>query len=186
MKFTRKTAKFLNDLALLAYIISSAIDILITRSISSEEGFSNWYVHQIFFVIVLVAIVLEVFLPLSDEEIQKKYVEAGKSVGDALSYIYMGICGNFEEMLEKWMHWEKEYAVRGYKILPVDDFVEYARGGTLKGLGIKRQVDEEPIFHAEIVKKEFPTYGAQVTIDSVSKEGAVSGTYVLPSTKSKS
>lgn len=185
MKFTRKTAKFLSRISFWAYILSNLIDMLITKMITGQVDISCYRMHLIFWFVMMLGFILEKYLPLSlsDEEVQKKYVEAGKSMGDALSYIYMGRCGGFEEMLENWAYWEREYAVRGYKTLPVDDFIEYARGGSLEGLNIKRQADEEPIFHAEIVKKILPIYEAQVTIDSVGEGGALSGTYVLPSTK---
>ncbi|MEK9180000.1 MAG: hypothetical protein AAB897_01130 [Patescibacteria group bacterium] len=93
---------------------------------------------------------------LSDKTLQKRYVHAGSIFGYAVSYIYMGECVGFKKLLRRWTRWEKEYARRGYRTLPLDAFVDCGgRGTPLNGLGIRREADENPIFHAKIYRQRF-------------------------------
>lgn len=85
---------------------------------------------------------------MTDKQVEKRYTEAGRIFGDAVSYIYMGECVGFDGLLSKWAKWEVEYAKRGYRTLPVDDFY----GMSLEDLGVKRAKGEEPILHAEIYR----------------------------------
>jgi len=93
---------------------------------------------------------------LTDKQVEKRYVKVGATFGDAVSYIYMGECVGFEKLLAKWEKWEAEYAKRGYRTLPLDDFVSYGGYGTplkgLKGLGEKRVEGEDVILHAKIYR----------------------------------
>lgn len=93
-------------------------------------------------------------IKLSDKRLEKRYVKAGDLFGDTVSYIYMGKCVGFDQLLKKWAKLEKEYAKRGYKTLSLASFVAYGGYGVeLKGLGVKREKDEEPILHAEIYRR---------------------------------
>ena len=93
---------------------------------------------------------------LTDKQVEKHYVKAGAIFGDAVSYIYMGECVGFEKLLAKWAKWEAEYVKRGYRTLPVDDFVSYGGyGAPLKDLGVKRTDGEEPVFHAKIYREVY-------------------------------
>lgn len=93
---------------------------------------------------------------LPDKMVEKKYIKAGAAFGDAVSYIYMGRCVGFEKLFENWRKWEAEYARRGYHTVSLDDFIEYGGyGKTIKKLGIKRQQDEKPVFHAEIYRQKY-------------------------------
>lgn len=86
----------------------------------------------------------------TDKQVEKRYVAAGATVGDALSYGYMGKCVGFDSFVKKFNRWEKEYARRGYKTITCEDFEKYGGYGIpLKGLGIKRDESEKPIFHSE-------------------------------------
>ena len=90
---------------------------------------------------------------MTDKHVEKRYVEAGRIFGDAVSDLYMGEGTAFADLLAKWEKWEAEYAKRGYRTLRVNDFVAY--GGyqiPLKDLGTKREEGEEAVFHAEIYK----------------------------------
>ena len=96
------------------------------------------------------------FAQLSDEEVITKYIDAGAAFGDAVGFIYNDECANFREMFEEWEKWEREYVKRGFRSIPLDYFVMF--GGfekPLKGLRIKRENFEEPIFHAQRFRERF-------------------------------
>lgn len=125
---------------------------------------------------------------LTDKQVEKKYVGAGGTFGSAVSFIYMGECIRFADMLTKWEKWEDEYAKRGYRTLPVDDFVGYGGyGKPLRNLGARRATGERPVSHARIYRKRYlgkiqPAVNlAELTNPSVSRSQL--GTYVIPSTK---
>lgn len=82
--------------------------------------------------------------------VQWRYVDAGSAFGDAVSHLaYRGECVGFDEMRKTWGFWEREYARRGYRTLPLKVFVEHGGfGGPLTGLGEKRTEAEEPILYA--------------------------------------
>lgn len=135
---------------------------------------------------------------LSDKQVEKRYAEAGRVFGDAVSYIYMGECVGFEGLLAKWAKWEKEYAKRGYRTIPIDDFIEYGGyGKSLTGLGMRWEQNEEPIFHAEIYREHYlgkisPAVNLQKLMKPESHDPNSTeppepkmqmGTYFLPSTK---
>ncbi len=93
---------------------------------------------------------------LTNRQVEKRYVNSGCVFGDAVSYLFFGECEDFESMLRKWANWEREYANRGYRTLPIDDFI--AAGGygkELTGIGTKRLPDEQAVFHAEIYRTKF-------------------------------
>ncbi|TSC80051.1 MAG: hypothetical protein G01um101429_255 [Parcubacteria group bacterium Gr01-1014_29] len=131
--------------------------------------------------------------------VKREYVKTGTAFGDAVSYIYMGKCVGFDELFEKWKKWEAEYAKRGYRTIPLDDFIAYGGGyvAKLEGIGVKRQVGEEAVLHAERYEQRYQ--GKEKTLvdtpnvmimetDSLDKKKKiktpmVSGTYELPTTK---
>lgn len=89
---------------------------------------------------------------LTDKQVEKRYIKAGEIFGDALSYGFMGECSGFKRMLAKWEKWEAEYIKRGYRTLPIDDFIDYGGYGVplpLKDIWKKRDKNEKPIFHAK-------------------------------------
>ena len=91
---------------------------------------------------------------LTDKQVEKRYVKAGAIFGDAVSYIYMGECVGFDKLLAKWEKWEAEYTKRGYRTLPLYDFVAYGGYGTsLKGLGEKYAEHEDVVLHAKIYRE---------------------------------
>ncbi len=59
---------------------------------------------------------------LTDDEVQKIYKRTGEIFGCAVSYLYMGEAVGFENMLNTWAFWEREYARRGFVTLSVNVF----------------------------------------------------------------
>ena len=115
-------------------------------------------------------------------QVEKRYVETGQIFGNAVSYIHMGECVGFARMLAKWEKWEAEYAKRGYRTLPVDDFVAYGGyGKPLKDIGVKRADGEDPIFHAQIYREIY--LGKIQPAVNFSEPTTQMGTYFIPSTK---
>ncbi len=123
---------------------------------------------------------------LPDSFVKKKYVDAGATFGYAVSYLYLGECAGFEALLNKWAEWEEEYAHRGFKTVSLDRFGEFGGYGKPidEVLGRKREVDEEPIFHAQIYREKFlgkvlPAINLKELLNGVPQ----SGEYILPSTE---
>ena len=81
-------------------------------------------------------------------------MEAGRVFGDNLSYIFLGKCVEFEKNLDKLISWELEYAKRGFKTIPLNEFVEFGRyGKDIKNiLGKKRDAGEKPLYPAQNYK----------------------------------
>ncbi len=77
--------------------------------------------------------------------------------GDAISCLYMGKCIGFEGLFDEWAFWEREYTRRGFITISMDDFT--AAGGYGKPithlLFKRRDVDEEPILHAERYRERY-------------------------------
>ncbi len=125
---------------------------------------------------------------LSDEAVERRYVDAGSIFGAAVSYLYMGECSGFKRLLSKWEKWENEYVRRGFRTLSIDAFID--RGGygvALEGLGEKRNELEEPVFHARIYRERYlgkvtPVFNPWNLME---KDGpkVATGNYVLPSTE---
>ena len=126
---------------------------------------------------------------IKDENLEKKYLNAGADFGDAVSMIYMGECIGFEDLLNKWAELEREYANRGFRTVTLDEFVSYGGyGQEIKTLGQPRLENEKPIFHAELYRKHFLGKMALINGPSPVEEcfrtgKAVTGTYMVPSTK---
>ena len=131
---------------------------------------------------------------LTDKQVEKRYVKAGAIFGDAVSYIYMGECVGFDKLLAKWEKWEAECAKRGYRTLPLDDFVSYGGYGTPpKGLGEKHTEHEDVILHAKIYREVYlGRIRPDVNVSELMRpfepnetpESRIQvGTYFIPSTK---
>ncbi len=92
----------------------------------------------------------------SDKRVQKYYIESGCYFGDAVSYIYMGECIGFADLLADWAKWELEYAKRGYRTFSIDDFIELGGyGQPIKDVGIKRAQGEDAVYHAETYRQVY-------------------------------
>lgn len=123
---------------------------------------------------------------LPDKDLEEKYVKAGGQFGSAVSYIYMGECVGFEDMLNKWADLEKEYAARGFRTVSLDDFVSYGGYGTeITNLNQAREVGEGPIFHAELYREHFlGKMGVSNIIQNAFETGEPQfGNYAVPSTE---
>lgn len=117
------------------------------------------------------------------------YLKAGEIVGDAVSYSYMGEAVGFRENFEKWATWEREYSKRGFRTLSLDDFIVY--GGMGKPIdhliAVKRTPHEEPIFHAEIYRREYlGKIQPALDLDLLVNHGVPqTGIYAVPSTENQ-
>lgn len=126
---------------------------------------------------------------IRDEKLEEKYIEAGGAFGDAVSYIYMGECIGFEDLLGKWEDLEKEYAKRGFKTVTLDEFVSFGGyGKKIETLGKPRREDEKPVFHAELYRKHYLGKMALINgpspVEECMRTGKVmTGTYMVPTTK---
>ncbi len=124
---------------------------------------------------------------LSDLKIRKKYIEAGASFGSAVSVIYMGECIGFRARLDRFEGLEWEYARRGFRTVSVDDFVEFGGGyvGSIDHLlDQKRDVGEQPVYHARLYREHFlGRVSPALDLDALVRDGSAQcATYVLPST----
>jgi len=125
---------------------------------------------------------------LPNSFVRKKYVDAGKNFGNAVSYIYFGESTNLGELGKKWGKWEKEYAERGFRTISLDRFIEF--GGYDEPiddlLNQKRESGEDPIFHSDIYLEKYFGKVKPVIDIAAFKEGTKrtqSGTYELPTTE---
>ena len=123
---------------------------------------------------------------LSDKEVQDKYAEAGAEFGDADSYSVCGEVAGLEAMLLNLVKWELEYSRRGYRTISINDFIDYGGygrlyGKSLKGLGIKREINEKIVLHADIYRKRcFKKTKPVIDIVEIFKTGkAQSGTRII-------
>src|SRR3990172_1916216 len=123
---------------------------------------------------------------LPDFAVEYRYVQAGANFGDAVSYLYMGECTGFKELLNKWAGWEEEYARRGYKTLSLDKLT--GLGGYGKSIddviGQKRDKGEKPLFHAQIYREKFlGKVSPAVNLEKLMKGEMQCGEYEFLSTK---
>jgi len=85
-----------------------------------------------------------------DDRLVNKYIEAGNEFGDAVSYLpSMGKCVGFNKLCRKWQNLEVKYAALGYRTIELNDFVKHGGYGVdiSNKIKVRRDVDEEPIFH---------------------------------------
>lgn len=84
--------------------------------------------------------------------IEHYYLKTGKDFGDAASYlVVMGPCIGFKKIMRRWGRWEREYSRRGYRTIPLDEFVDMGGyGGHVhkEDLEVNRREGEKPILHA--------------------------------------
>jgi hypothetical protein len=85
---------------------------------------------------------------MTDEQVEDRYARAGDNFGFAASVADWDGEFSFNWLLSRWEKWEAEYAKRGFRTLPVDDFTYFGDNKIVEGLGIKREEGEDPVFHA--------------------------------------
>ena len=66
---------------------------------------------------------------LSTKLVKKIYLSHAASLGDALSYSYMGKCVGYKEMVKNEYLWRQELKSRGYKGLTSDEMISYGGYG---------------------------------------------------------
>ncbi len=121
----------------------------------------------------------------NDEKVQA-YVMAGGEFGSAVSYIYLGECVGFTELLEHWETTERAYAEMGFRTLSIDDFRGFGGYGIDIDplLRVPRKKGEEPVYHAAYYRDHF--LGKVSMSEAVTRafQGEASvGTYEVPSTE---
>jgi hypothetical protein len=116
--------------------------------------------------------------------LQKRYLDTGLTFGEAVSYIYLGECIGFKRILRNLEDLEREYAKRGFRTISIDDFEDCGgHGKSLEKLvGLKREPEEEPIYHAKLYKENFLGIQSDI-INRVMKGETVIGIYERPSTE---
>ncbi len=126
---------------------------------------------------------------LSDSQVTKQYVKAGASFGDLVSYLYMGECVSFEQLLNKWDKWEQEYANRGFRPISLDRFIGLGGYNTPIDdiIGQKRNENEQLIFHAQLYKEKYlGKIVPVIDLEKMIKAGKSQvSEYTLPSTEIK-
>ena len=99
------------------------------------------------------------FLP--DKMVELAYRKNGLRLGAMLSYLSHGKPVGFGWILRKTAFWEKEYARRGYRTLPIVSFDSFEDAGgwgkPLPPLGTKRESQEKAKLPANDFFKNYPT-----------------------------
>jgi len=97
------------------------------------------------------------------DAIVQRYREFGQDLGDSLSYAYLGnsqICSrnkvmSYRESIDQLDELEIAYAALGYRIIPLDDWIDH--GGYGKSLErlwlVKRQAGEKPVFTKDMLAR---------------------------------
>lgn len=119
-----------------------------------------------------------------DEKVIEAYLTAGAQFGDVVSYLYMGECVGFEELLAKWEVAERAYAALGYRTLSIDDFEQLGGWGKPVELYVARQEGEEPVYHAAYYRQNY-LHKVKPAIDfaELVKGHVQSGNWAVPTTK---
>ncbi len=88
---------------------------------------------------------------ITDSKVQENYLTAGESFGTLIYLRPEGEQERFNEHLDEYVRWEKIYSDRGYKTVPLLQFVQ---GNNVTGLlGKRRNPGEDPILHGENYKR---------------------------------
>jgi len=88
-------------------------------------------------------------LPPTDAFITRAYVLAGWEFAECISETLVTPRRDLDEVLRSYEEVEQLYADRGFRTLPIDDFVRHASWGEpLRGVGLKRPKGEGAVLHA--------------------------------------
>ncbi len=119
-------------------------------------------------------------IAMTDPEVMRKYHIAGGDLGEMVSYGFMGECLYFKNYLAAWERWEKIYAARGFRTIPLKEFVDSGAGFTPapNGLGVHRSPGEVPVFYAVIYRKKY--LGKLKPVVNLSKNEIQSGEWTPP------
>ena len=121
----------------------------------------------------------------SDAAVIRKYSASGRVFGYAVSFVSpMGECVGFEELLNEWDFWERHLLLRGYRSLPIDDFVQYGGYGIALP-PIEKSSPESPcLSHAEIYRQMFlGKIGPAMDFGQMEEGQVYTGTFIEPSTR---
>lgn len=79
----------------------------------------------------------------------KRYVRAACAVADETIHDYPSSEAHFHWLCSEWVFWEQLYAQRGYRIFPLDLFINYQMmKERIVALGTKRDAGEGVVYHA--------------------------------------
>lgn len=117
---------------------------------------------------------------MSDKSVEEKYLFEGGVFGDVVSYGYLGECVGLERFLDVWERWEYIYAARGYRTIPLKQFVEYGGGfrACCDGIGVKRAGGEAPVYHAQEYRNKH--LGKMDPVVDLSKNEIQRGEWIPP------
>lgn len=122
-------------------------------------------------------------------QIINNYITAGRIFGSSVGDLgAIGQHSEFHKHLDIWEKAEKKYADLGYRTISINKFTKYGSYGTSIDdlLYIKRENDEEPIYHAEIYEMFFKDYMKTGFVqECFSSDKICSGEWYPPSTESK-
>ncbi len=91
---------------------------------------------------------------MTDKQIERRYLKAGRVFGAAVNYSHTAKGVKFLDLFNNWKALESEYARRGYRTIPLGDFVCYGGYGLIpKNVGEKRSEGEEAVLYTEILWK---------------------------------
>lgn len=86
---------------------------------------------------------------MSDALIIREYVLTGWDFATEVSQVTVQEKRSKGTLLLAWEIAEKRYSDRGFRTIPLDDFVKYATlGVSLRGVGFRREEEEMVILHA--------------------------------------
>ncbi len=94
---------------------------------------------------------------VSDAFVQDHYHFYGAMFGDAVSYLPLGECVDFQERFEAWTFWEDAYSKRGFRTISIDNFVKIGGWGddATPLLGQRRDPEESVVLHSERYRERY-------------------------------
>jgi hypothetical protein len=113
------------------------------------------------------------------------YVRSGLEFGEAVSYLHLGECDGFEELLNAWEDAERAYVEAGFRSLPIDTFISAVveTDKPLEGLFQRRDEGEEGVFHAPYYRENFlGQVVPAVDLDTYLRAETTPSRFSLPST----
>lgn len=116
--------------------------------------------------------------------VQAAYIQAAGEFADAVSYLYMGECVGFKEMLDRWQEEEACYLHCGFRALSMDVLLDLPYGKKIEGLGVMREHGEAPVSHAQRYRERYLGKAASLMeVTGVGEHGVVAGTMYMPTTE---
>lgn len=85
----------------------------------------------------------------TDEKVKNAYFNAGYLLADALDFAIKGRTYNYKIELENFAFWEKTYANRGYKTIPLENFISLHEGKSIDHLLMQKRENEDIILYGQ-------------------------------------